>query len=419
MRQERMRRIFTMVAVMALVVGTMSLTGAGTAGACEELQIKLPAVARAYDVGTHGHFIDGVVTNDTTQTVVPTHVKITWAENSERTDDEWICSGPIDPGAWVTFHAERPCGVPATWTPVVTGYAWPSDSDTAPLALTIDSVSTATVGEHGGRTYSLTVTNGNTVPVSSIDMVGVERDATSGAFVDALDSCSAPDMLAPGESATFDVSGRSPWSADVTTDIHVTALEQPTISLAADTTNPAYGSPVTFTLSLTHADGSPAEGDRTLKLFASCDGENWCDYECYDTDTGIATAVVTPDSPKYFKAVYWGDEDLGCAESSVIFITPQVTATTPSLPARVHRRHAFKVRGRITAGAQSAGKPVHIITERWNGSRWVKTATVTAAADSVGRYIKSVKLSSAGSYRIRAFRAGVGYSHYKKLKVEK
>ena len=418
MKAERGRRIFAALMAMVLVVGTMSLTGIGTAGACEDLQIKLPAVARGYDAGDDGRYLDGVVTNDTTSTVVPSYVKISWAESTKHQVEEWICSGPVKPGEYATFHMEWPCGVPATWTPVVTGYASPSDADDKPLEVTIDGVGPASTDDAGVRTYSVTVTNNNEVPVSDFQVTGVERDATSAAFVDALDSC-PPDALDPGESATFDVTGNSPWDAELTTDIHVAALEQPNITLVADTTAPDYGSPVTFTLSLTHSDGTPALGDRTLKLFVSRDGEDWCDYKCVDTDTGTAIAFSTPDRPTYYKAVYWGGDDLGYAESDVIEVTPNVSKTTPQAPSSVRAHKPFFVRGRMCAGATSGTKPVVLITERKKGSKWVKTASTTANADSAGRYKKSVKVSSAGTYRIRAYRAGVGYTAYKSLRVRK
>jgi hypothetical protein len=413
-----MRRAVTGFVVLTLAAGMMSLTGIGTVGACEE-QVQLPAIARGYDAGGDGRYLDGMVTNDTTQTLVPACVKITWAESTTRKSEIWICSGPIKPGEWAAFHAEWPCGVPSTWTPEVAGYASPSDAGDKLLSLTVDSLDAPVVGEDGARTYQVTVTNNNAVPVSSVDVVGVERDATSTAFVDALDSCGPPDTLATGESATFEVTGCSPWDAATTPDIRVTALEQPTITLAANTTTPTYGSPVTFTLSLKFADGSPAVGGRTLKLFSSADGKRWCDYRPYETNTGTAVALSTPMRPTYYKAVYWGGDDLGWAQSDVILITPHVAATKPSAPESVRARRAFWVRGRMCAGARSAGKPIVIIAERKRGSHWVKSATAIAKPDSAGRYKKSVKLSSKGTYRIRAYRAGVGYTRYSLLKVKK
>jgi hypothetical protein len=404
---------------VALVTGMLSLAGAGTAGACEDQQINLPGTARGYVVADDGQYLDGIVTNDTSQSVVPGRVKITWTGKHGRSVDEWICSGPIAPGEWGAFHTEWPKCVPATWTPEVTGYASPADENDKPLPLTVTNGSEATTDDAGARTYTVTVTNPNAFPVSCLDVQAIERDAGSGDFVDTLDTCGAPDSLGAGASADFDVTGASPWDAPLTTDIRVSALEQPTLTMSADTTTPASGAPVTFQIDLSKADGSAATGDRTIKLFWSANGEDWNDYRCYDTDSGHVTALVVPCKAKYFKAVYWGSGDLGSAQSNAIFVAPQALPDAPSAPGVVRRHRAFRVHGRIGAGKAGTGKQVTIVAERKSGSKWIKSASVKTTADTSGGYTKSVKLSSAGTYRIRAYRTGVGYSSYRSLRVTK
>jgi hypothetical protein len=424
MRGSWSRRIAAALIITVLVAGIVALLGIGSAGACEELQIQLPGTARGYDTSGGGAFnlacvsdpdtglyLDGIVTNNTSVTVVPTHVKIGWVQSTGHVVEEWMCTSPIAPGEWAAFHTDWPRGVPTTWTPVVTGYAWPSDADDKYFDLTVTHVSAATTDEAGARTYTVTVTNPNDFAVSSLCVNAIERETSSTNFVDTLEGC-APDSIGAHESAQFDVTGCSPWAGALSTDIRVDAQEQPHMDLQASTTSPLYGSPVTFQLTLTRADGSPAAGDRTLKLFSSSDGEDWCDYNCYDTSTGSAVAVVTPNKPTYYKAVYWGGDDLGQAQSAVIFVSPQVAAGPPITPSVVHAGRAFKVRGRMCAGAKSAGKPVSVITELKRGSHWAKVGVATAKADSAGRFKKTVKVSATGTYRVRAHRRGVGYSKY-------
>lgn len=423
MRASISRRVVAAFTAVVLVVGMVSLTGVGTAGACEELQIKLPGTAVSYNADGD-RFVDGVVTNDTSQTLTPTRVRVSWAERPWRVVDEGICSGPLAPGEWTSFHLDRPCGIAATWTPVVQGYALPSDADARTLSLTVSNVSDPTTDDAGVRTYTVTVTNDNAVPVSSLDVDAVERTAdASGALVDALDSCGLPDSLAPGASADFTVSGAAPSDGTPVTDIHVSGLEQPALSLSADTTSPVLGSRVTFQLNLTHADGSAATGSRTLQLLASKNGEDWCDNSrCIETDTGGATATVRAERPMYYKAVYWGGDDLGCAESAVIYVEPQVDSNAPSAPDApgvVRAHHKFKISGRCWSGVKNAGKTITIIAERKKGSKWSKVASVKTTANGSGTYSKSVQLGSAGTYRIRAYREGVGYTPYRSLKVTK
>ena len=419
MRGSMRRRLVAAITAVALVSGMVSLTGVGTAGACEELLVEVPGAAHSYNTAEGCRFVDGIVTNDSTVTLTPAKVKITWAENSHKSIDEWICGGPLAPGQWSAFHLDRPCGVPATWTPIVQGYALPSDPDAKPLAVTIGDVSAPTTDDAGVRSYTVTIKNDNPVAVSSFDVQAIERSVGTTAVVDTLDGCGLPDSLGAGESAQFTLSGSAPWDGALTTDIRITALERPSLALSASTMSPVYGSAVTFSLDLTRADGSAATGCRTLKLFASTDGEEWCDYTCYDTETGSATAVVVPDNPLYFKAIYWGGDDLGFAESDVIYVTPQVVAGAPIVPTKVKARHGFKVWGRISAGARSTANGVTIVVERKRGAAWLKHQWVKATADGTGRYSKTVKLATTGMYRIRAFRAGVGYTPYKSVKVTK
>jgi hypothetical protein len=188
--------------------------------------------------------------------------------------------------------------------------------------------------------------------------------------------------------------------------------------MSADTTTPVVGSPVTFTIDLAHGDGSPVTGAQTVKLLAKS-GECWREVDSFDAETGSVQAVVTPNRPTSFKAVFEGDGSLGEARSQTVVVTPQTIDGAPVAPGKVKARHAFKVRGRIDGGADSAGKPVTVIAERKSGSHWSKAASLKTKADSQGRYSASIKLSSAGTYRIRAYRAGVGYSHSKSLQVTK
>ena len=418
MKGSLRRRLTAGFMAVALVAGMMPVVGVGTAGACEDQQqIKLPVVARGYDVLDDSRYLDGVITNDTTVSVAPEKVMVSFAENPRYVREEWVCSPPLAPGEWVSFHLDWPKSVPATWTPVVESLGSPTSQSA--LSLTVNSVSEATTDEAGIRTYTVSVTNPNAFPVADVDVVGIEKDAASSDFVDALDSCDVPGAIGPGETAEFTVRGSSPWPGVLAADLHVTAFEQPTVTLSADTLSPVYGSPVTFQLSLTHSDGTPVVGGRTLTLLASADGEDWHDIRCVDTNTGSATVKAWPGRPLHYKAAYWSGDGLACAESDAVFVKPKVAAGAPGVPATVRAKHAFKVRGRLNAGDKSTGKQVKIIAQRKKGSTWVKGTTVTVSADSAGNYSKNVKLSSAGTYRVRAYRAGVGYTPYRAVKVRR
>jgi hypothetical protein len=358
------------------------------------------------------------MTNDASVSVVPDRVKIGWDQDAERIDEVWIGGRPLAPGDWTAFHSRWPEDVPTTWTPVFQGLADANGATDHSLALTLGPISEASPTDTFGRTYTANVTNGNSFAVSSLSVIGVERDADTDAFIDTLDAC-APDSIGPGETAEVTFTGMSEWDGTATPDVRVFALEHPTITLSADTLAPYYGSPITFQINLKHSDGTPATGDRTLKIYWSSDGDNWDSYEHYPSTTGSATGQLVPSAPTYYKAVYWGGDDLGWTESAVLFARPRVAITTPYAPPVVRSRKYFSVSGRLSAGLGSLGKPVTLRVDRKSGSRWVNKVKTTVKPDLAGRYKKAVRLSTTGTYRIRAYRPGVGYSPYKSFKVKK
>jgi hypothetical protein len=417
MKGSLRRRVLVALTTAALVVGLVPLAGAGIAGACEdEEMLSLSVEARAYDGLDGNRYLDGVVTNNTSVTVSPSKVKISFAENPGNTCDEWIGVGSLAPGAWATFHLDWPCSTPETWTPSAVEVLGTADDSDVRLPLTLTDVSAPTTDTDGLRSYTVTVTNPNAFPVGDVRVNGRE-DIAGGDFLDAVYQCCPPDIGA-GQSVDFDVVGLSPAAAPLDDPtIQVTGLELPTVTLSADTLRPVYGSPVTFTIEARHHDGSLATGDRILKLYSSPDGDDWS-YRYFNTTTGRVVVTAWPDQPTYYMARHYGPNNgLADAYSDELLVTPRVADAAPLAPAKVTVRHAFKVKGRLSAGAKSAGKPIKISAERRSGSHWVKVGTYKPTTDLKGNYYKSLKLKRTGKYRIRAYRAGVGYTPYRSLRV--
>ena len=403
----------------ALLVATLvaSMAPVGTAAACEESQIQIAAVARGYDYSTELRFLDGIVTNDSSITVLADHVNVGWLEEAARAPEQvWLGCRLLAPGEWTTFHEQWPCGVPETLTPDPVGFAYDGTGKVGALELTLGGVSGPTL-DGNMRVYTATVTNPNAFPVSSIEVIGVERDNATSAFVDTLWSWDIPDVLAPGETKAIEVRGKSPWVGSLTPTMRFEALERPVITLTPNTLTPSYGTPITFQINLTHADGTPVTGCRTVKIYYSYDGENWDHYYHWETTTGAYTAQIVPDRPTYYKAVYWGDDDLGWTMSGVLFAQPRVVAGTPSAPTYARPYRSFTVSGRMCAGVYSAGKPVKVFVYKYRYGHWVKKASYTTSADAAGRFRKSMKLYSRGTYRVKTYRYGVGYSRSKYVRV--
>jgi hypothetical protein len=401
--------------VLSMAVGMLAVPA--LAGACEEATVTIPAVARGYVYGSSLRFVDGLVTNDSSVTVKVDKVRVSWAEAPGATSDFWVGDQFLAPGQWTTFHDSWPCGIEPTWTvDSATAYAYKQTGTSGAIALKLRGVSSSPVMDGDMRVWTVSVTNTSSVTVSSVELIGREMDG--GTFVDTLFSWDLPDQIAAGESVYFQVRGKSPWPVEPTAEMRFTAREKPTITLTPDTLSPVYGTPVTFRIELRRSDGSLATGSRTLKIYHSYDGKEWEDgYFHENTNTGFVVTQITPDRPTYYRAVYWGGDDLGQAIGEWMLVTPQLANGAPIAPRHIHARRPFVVTGRIGAGIQCTGNRVTVYAEKKSGRRWVRKVKLAATADANGAYRKSLKLTSRGTWRVRAYRPGVGYSKYRTVTV--
>ena len=410
---KRVSAVFTAL-VLSMVMGMLAVPV--LASACEEATVTIPAIARGYVYGSSLRFVDGMVTNDSSVTVNVDKVRVTWAENPSVTSDFWVGCQFLAPGQWTTFHESWPCGVEPTWTvDAATAYAYKRTGTSRAIDLQLRGVS-GPVLDGDMRVWTVSVTNTSSVTVGGIDLIGREMDGDT--FVDTLFSWDLPDQIAPGESVYFEVRGKSPWPVEPTADMRFTAVEKSTITLSPDTLAPVYGTPVTFKIELRRSNGSLATGSRTLKIYHSYDGNKWApDYFHQNTGTGVVVTQITPDRPTYYRAVYWGGDDLSQAVGEWMLVTPKVANGSPIAPKHVHAKRTFAVRGRIGAGAGSSSRRVTIHAEKKVGRRWVRKVKLATTADTNGAYRKSLKLTSRGTWRVRAYRSGVGYSKFRTVTV--
>ncbi len=429
--QSRSRRFRVAVAGLAacLVVALAGLASPAYGGSVQDVCDKGVALSveatAAYDYGD-ARYLDGIISNESTVNVNCPVVEVTWLEDPQRDPEKaWPRADGMTPGDWTTFHLSWPESVPTTWTAVVTACGY--QTDRTALRLRVDAVS-----KLGGdantisaltvdptpelRSYVATVTNTAAFPVSSIELIGVERNGAN--FVDAVWSWDAPAVLQPGQSAQIEFHAKAPTSGAPVPDVFVEARKRPVIRLRANTLTPYYGTPIAFTLKLTDPAGALITGGRTLKLFYSADKDHW-KYVPKETETGVAVVKFAPDKPMYFKALYWGDGEWGMSESAVVRAVPKVVAAAPSAPSVVDSDKRFKVRGRMSAGAKSAGRPVYLRLHRYSPSqgKWVYKGSVKATPDSAGRFTRSVVLSTGGRWKMRAYRRGVGNSKFEYLKA--
>jgi hypothetical protein len=427
--QSGNRRFRVAVAVLAtcLVVALSGLASPAYGGsrkvACAtDTTLSVEATA-AYDYGD-ARYLDGIISNDSTANVNCPVVEVRWLEDPERDPEQaWPRADGMAPGDWTAFHLSWPESVPSTWTAVVTARGY--QTDRTALRLRVDAVSklggdasamSGLATDLGSelRSYVATVTNTAAFPVSSIELIGAERYGAT--FLDAVWSWDEPAVLQPGQSAQIEFHAKAPTAGTPVPDVFVEARKRPVITLHADTLTPYYGTPITFTLKLTDPAGALITGGRTLKLFYSADKDNW-EYVPKETETGVAAVRFAPDKPMYFKALYWGDGEWGMTESAVVRAVPRIVAAAPAAPSIVDSDKRFKVHGRMSAGAKSAGRPVYLRLHQYSPSRgrWVYKGSLKATPDSAGRFTRSVVLPTGGRWKMRAYRKGVGNSKFEYL----
>jgi hypothetical protein len=407
-------------ALLALAIGALasiilaSPAFAGTLSTACSTAVPLTLGASTTYDSAYGRFIDGMIYNATTQTVVCPWVRVTWSPGHE--DIAWPETGRLSTGDWTTFHFAWPGDVPVTAVPVLEAFSEPGTDGRVELTV---GTPTGPVRdpETGKRTWEVSVTNGSAVTVSGIELFGAEF--LYGSFHDALFESSGPESLAPGASATYSLYGKNPTPGAVNIAyLAAFGYEQPVITLAVSSTAPASGDPVWFRMELRDSGGALITGGRTLKLYSSVDGSDWYKDQYVSTDTGVAYLALVPGGPTFYRATFWGDGRYGSAHSAPVHVVPVGGPPAPVTPDLAKSRKYFWVSGSMRAETPAASQLVTVRCYRKIGRRWALKARFTATADQYGEYAKRVTLRQRGTYRIRAYRPGIGYSAYRYMRVK-
>ncbi len=373
-------------------------------------------------------WIDGVVSNDSTRTLAYTEVPVSFVSSGvpvpDETVDVCIDTRLLEGGKTATFHHRFWETIPETWTPVAAaGGGW--NSDTPRLGLEVVSVepvvpmvpagmSAQCESDLAARTYRVVVRNPHAVPVTGARVFGPEYQGVPGGEQALLDTVSNElwcEPISPDATASVEVYGLVGEDVDpdtvVTQAFEAEAVELPSISLKFDTVAPKFGEPVNFTMALKNSAGALITGGRTLKLAWSLDGENWS-YTHYETDTGVVSRPIVPKCRVYYKAVYWGGDDYGHAESGVVMVQPQSEVTVPGIAlSSTTRNHAFGAAGFVKPDHSAGSHDVKLQCYRYENGAWVlrKTVSSTAVAypGSYAKYTASLSLPLAGRWRVRAY----------------
>lgn len=451
---RRLARAFVSVLIISafIPIGSASAVSS-TAGMGHDGVVSVVSQT-VYTDAEGKRWIDGVVVNDSELvlqgvrfpvTVTPPVTPLTYEEPM---DGPWTFELEADgylmkPGERTSFHALVPYEVPMGSEVVVgTGGGWATDEqpfDLEVLSVTpvveepeapvepdvpveepgpaVERVGSLTYEEPqpewAARAYTVVVKNNSAVPVGDIAVFGTETqgaDAETAVLLDSLTACVDDEPLSPGATATVEVRGLARSDEDTTTsiftEVFAEALEQTFISVKFSSVAPTYGESVSFTMRLTHADGTPVLGSRTLKLYWD-DGEGE-GYQKFSTSTGVVTGVVRPLEKVFYTPVFWGDHRYATAIGEQVVVQPRTVVTTPRIePTAVDAGSAFSAGGFIKPDHAAGSREIKVLCYRYENGEWVKrkivTATVSAYAGPTAKYGARVSLPYRGKWRLRAY----------------
>lgn len=175
----------------------------------------------------------------------------------------------------------------------------------------------------------------------------------------------------------------------------------------------AYASGYTFAGRLT-MDGMPLPGKRVL-LMSSTNGSAFTPTSMAATTTanGDFSFNVKPSSLTWYRAWFQETQEYGESFSTAAKVSVQASVGTPAAPATMSPTRSYTVYGYLKPRHTAGTSPVRIYRWRLIGGTWKSYGYVNAKASnysSYSKYAASVRLSSAGRWRLRAYHADTGHA---------
>ncbi len=169
--------------------------------------------------------------------------------------------------------------------------------------------------------------------------------------------------------------------------------------------NTPFSTPTTLTATVKNPDGSSVGTGTVVGWQVSSDGIKWSDEGTATTEGGVATVVLPKISFKrYIRFTYDGTAELPATVSPVFTVTPAAYVGAPVAPATMKVNKSKSVYGSLKP--QHASGTVRIykykkVNGKWKGYGYTN-AKVYKYKDR-SRYRANVKLTSKGSWRLRAY----------------
>jgi beta propeller repeat protein len=196
-------------------------------------------------------------------------------------------------------------------------------------------------------------------------------------------------------------------------DICVGELATPRISVSAPSTV-AQGATARLAGSMASFTGIPM-ADRWVKLETSVDGVSWTGTTQVKTDGTGAFSLTSPalTSARYVRATFDGEADNLSAQSAPVLVKPRAVLGTPVAPSTMSRTKTYTVYGDLKPRhvAGTAGGTLQCY--RLESGKWKLRKSFSLSAydySTYSRFRASVKLTSTGKWRMRAYHSDSGHA---------
>ncbi|HET6351615.1 MAG TPA: hypothetical protein VFG89_05750 [Coriobacteriia bacterium] len=167
----------------------------------------------------------------------------------------------------------------------------------------------------------------------------------------------------------------------------------------------SYNTPTSVKITVTKPDGSSVGTGTAIGLQVSSDGVAWSNEGTVTTSAGEASITVPPLAAKrYIRFTYDGTDELPATVSKVMSLTPRVALGAPVAPKTMRYYKSYSVYGSLRP--QHSGGTVRIYKYKKVSGNWKRYGYVNARVYKYGdysRYRANVKLTSKGSWRLRAY----------------
>jgi beta propeller repeat protein len=191
-------------------------------------------------------------------------------------------------------------------------------------------------------------------------------------------------------------------------DLYATELARTKVTLTPAVTITPYGTVTKISGTLTKPNGSPLAA-RTVRVHYKLASEvlgvhHWTPFLTATTDVrGIFRVIVPAITGRFYAfAAYFGDSDAFIANSPMATVMVKASLTAPSAPSTVKHNVAFTSTGVLAPDHTIGSAAVSILCYRYERGKYRLKKTVTATMTTASTYSASVKLPSAGKWRLVA-----------------